>query len=90
LETQRGDECDSTLRNKLEQIVRSWHFTAGKLNGQPATTTTALTVRATLDPNGAGEYRVHHRCAYRRGIQARDRSDVPDICVAHGHMDSLY
>jgi TonB family protein len=54
-----GDEYNSAFRNKLEAIVRGWHFIAGKLNGQAAPTTTTLTVRAMLELADTGDYRVH-------------------------------
>jgi TonB family protein len=54
-----SDEYDSAFRNKLEGIVRGWHFIAGKLNGQAAPTTTTLTVHATLELADTGDYRVH-------------------------------
>lgn len=54
-----GEEYDSALRGRLEEIVRTWHFTPGKLNGQSAATKTTLTVHARLDSTGASDYRVH-------------------------------
>jgi len=38
------------IRTRLEQEIRGWQFTSGKLDGQPAPTETALHVYATITP----------------------------------------
>jgi TonB family protein len=45
-----NDEVGSALYDKMEPVVRGWHFTPGKLDGQPAPTNTLLTVVVTLEP----------------------------------------
>jgi TonB family protein len=45
-----------TLRKQIEPVVRTWHFTPGKVNGQPAPTETTLSVGVMLDPANASRY----------------------------------
>jgi TonB family protein len=52
------DEMGSALYDKMEPVVRGWHFTPGKLDGQPAPTNTALTVVVTFEPSESDGYRV--------------------------------
>jgi TonB family protein len=47
-----NDEVTSALYDKMEPVVRGWHFTPGKLDGRPAPTDTLLTVVVTLEPVG--------------------------------------
>jgi TonB family protein len=49
------------VRKQIEPIVRSWHFTPGKINGQPAPTETTLNVAVRFDTDAANplSYRVH-------------------------------
>ena len=44
------------VRQQLEPVIRSWHFTPGKLNGRPAPTETTLRVGVALDATHAGLY----------------------------------
>ncbi|HEY2345432.1 MAG TPA: TonB family protein [Xanthomonadaceae bacterium] len=39
---------DNPVAGKLEQMIRSWDFTPGKIDGAPTPTDTTLTVRAVL------------------------------------------
>jgi TonB family protein len=52
------DEVGSALYAKMEPVVRGWHFTPGKLDGQPAPTNTLLTVVVTFEADGSDGYRV--------------------------------
>jgi TonB family protein len=52
------DEVGSTLYDKMEPVVRGWHFTPGKLDGRPAPTNTLLTVVVTFEPGGPDGYRA--------------------------------
>jgi TonB family protein len=52
------DEIGSALYDKMEPVVRGWHFTPGKLDGQSAPTNTALTIVVTFEPGESDGYRV--------------------------------
>jgi TonB family protein len=49
------------VRKQIEPIVRTWHFTPGKINGQPAPTKTTLNVAVRFDADAANpqSYRAH-------------------------------
>lgn len=49
------------LQTRLEPAIRTWHFTTGKINGQPAPTQTTLTLKLAFEPAGDGDYRVRLR-----------------------------
>jgi TonB family protein len=53
-----NEEVGSALYDQMDPVVRSWHFTPGKLDGRPAPTNTLLTVVVALDDGGADEYRA--------------------------------
>jgi len=50
------------IREKLEEAVRSWTFSPGKINGQPAETTTTLIVFANLlpEPDGSSALQINN------------------------------
>jgi TonB family protein len=47
------------VRKQIEPTVRQWHFTPGKVGGQPARTVTTLSVGVALDPTNGDEYKGH-------------------------------
>lgn len=47
------------VRKQIEPIVRAWHFTPGKINGQPAATETTLTVAVRFDADSANALSYH-------------------------------
>jgi len=49
------------LQTRLEPAIRTWHFTTGKINGQPAPTQTTLTLNLGFEPASDGDYRVRLR-----------------------------
>jgi len=49
------------LQTRLEPAIRGWHFTPGKINGQPAPTQTTLILHLTFEPAGDDDYRVRLR-----------------------------
>jgi TonB family protein len=51
------------VRKQIEPIVRTWHFTPGKINGQPAPTETTLTVAVRFDADSANADSYHARIA---------------------------
>jgi hypothetical protein len=53
-----GEKVLPVVRKQLASIVRGWHFTPGKINGQPAATETTLHVRVALDEASLGDYRM--------------------------------
>jgi len=50
------------IRERLEQEIRGWKFSAGTVDGEPADTETGLHINATLIPTDADRYviRVEH------------------------------
>jgi TonB family protein len=54
-----SEDYQRAVRQELEPLIQRWHFTAGKLDGQPAPTETTLNVNVALDPSDdAKSYRV--------------------------------
>ena len=51
------------VRQQIEPIVRTWHFTPGKINGQPAPTETTLTVAVRFDADSANADSYHAHIA---------------------------
>jgi TonB family protein len=49
------------LQTRLEPAIRTWHFTTGKINGQPAPTQTTLTLKLAFESAGDGDYHVRLR-----------------------------
>jgi TonB family protein len=60
------DDRNAALYRRLEPEVRSWHFSAGRINGVPAPAETTLTVNLRLDPIADG-YHVNLRGASAGG-----------------------
>ena len=44
------------MRKQVEPVVRTWHFTPGKVDGQPAPTETTLRVGVALESTNASQY----------------------------------
>jgi len=51
------------LAERIEPSIKSWHFTAGKIDGKPEPTQTTLTVHVDLEPLADGNYGVYLRKA---------------------------
>src|SRR4051794_28758610 len=58
-----GDKVSPAVRKQLASIVRGWHFTPGKINGQPTATETILHVSVALDEASLGDYSMRILCA---------------------------
>jgi len=53
-----NEDYQRAVREQLEPVIRRWHFTPGKLDGQPAATETTVTLNVALDPIGDDHFRV--------------------------------
>jgi TonB family protein len=51
------------VRKQIEPIVRAWHFTPGKINGQPAPTETTLNVSVEFDVDSSDKTTYRARIA---------------------------
>ncbi|MGH8173374.1 MAG: TonB family protein [Rhodanobacteraceae bacterium] len=76
-------EYMQALQKRLEPAIRNWHFTTGKVNGQPAPTTTTLTLRMGFESIGNGDFNVRLRRAstgayYKHLVQPR----YPDYALS--------
>jgi len=61
--TPLNKDYQPVLQQRLEPAIRSWRFTAGKVNGTAAPTQTTLNVRVVLEPLESGDYVVRLRKA---------------------------
>lgn len=53
------DEQIPVIHDRLEQAIRGWRFSPGKVNGKPAFTDSRVTVALGLEPGSDGTYAVH-------------------------------
>lgn len=53
-----NEDYQRAVREQLEPVIHRWHFTPGKLDGQPAATETTVTLNVALDPIGDDHFRV--------------------------------
>jgi TonB family protein len=53
-----NEDYQRVVREQLEPLIHHWHFTPGKLDGQPAATETTVTLNVALDPIGDDQFRV--------------------------------
>jgi TonB family protein len=76
------DEIGSALYDNMEPVVRGWHFTPGKLDGEPAPTNTLLTVVVTFESGASDGYRV-------RVVSAKTGGAVKHLVVPKYSVTSI-
>lgn len=78
------------LREQIEPVVHTWHFTPGKVGGQPALTETTLRVGVALDPTHGSEYQGHITFATTGPVyQHMVKPEYPETAQHFGHEGAV-
>jgi len=88
LPNERADKAP-TIRERLEQAIRSWQFRPGAINGKPQATQTRLTVRISVTARDANTVDLHIESAHTGGGVAKTAAPKYPAAALSAHRTGM-